>query len=345
MRIFLITFDTNLIDPEQRNDAIAMNTLEYWNKLGLIHLLKTDTMEIEFQKCKNNRRQAFFLTKSKEFKEDYGVNLVDHSKYTKHLGGLFVNSSILDEISSVLFGRLDHANKNVVERKIRDAAHLNTHYMNDRDFFITCDGHFHNKEGILKQRFNINILYPKECVSFIEEYWKKDESEGLPISNPNHGKASIIIGTEVTHHLTFMHKDKKLLEVQNYDNKYFIVTANLYNREGHDVVEVSPERVRAKGRHCKVSCSYFHENQIGILIPVNKQLYSELYVHDSNELLLKAEVFTNGDLLLYSRIYDDAGNLLAYITKESFEYKNECFRSFYEEKQENGTVNMKLTNW
>ncbi len=120
-------------------------------------------------------------------------------------------------------------------------------------------------------------------------------------------------------------------------------TGLIYTR--HHAVEVNPEKVQVKARDCKVSCSYFHENQIGILIPVNKQLYSELYIHDSDELLLKAEVFKNGDLLLYSRIYDDAGNLLAYIGKESLEHKNGCFRSFYEEKQENGTGNIKLTNW
>ncbi|MDD5451873.1 MAG: hypothetical protein PHT49_08285 [Desulfovibrionales bacterium] len=112
-----------------------MNTLEYWNNLGLIHLVKTDTMEIEFQKITNIKRQAVFLAKSKEFKEDYGVNLVGHSKYTKHLGGLFVRPSIREEISSILFGKLGSENKNIDERKIRDAAHLNTHYMNDRDFF------------------------------------------------------------------------------------------------------------------------------------------------------------------------------------------------------------------
>ena len=342
MRIFLITFDTNLINTKQRIEA--MNILEYWDSLGLIHLLKTDTMEIEFQKA-NKKKQDVFLKKSRSFKEDYGINFVGHSKYAKHWGGLFVNSSIFDEISSILFSTVGPILGKLSEKKIRDVAHLNTHYMNDRDFFVTDDSHFHDKKAILNQRFKINILYPNECVSLIEEYWKKDETDGLPIRKPNHGKASIIIGTEVTHHLTFIHREKNLLEVFNHENKCFVVVANLYDHEGQEVVVIGPEKVQAKGRHCRVSCSYFHENKIGILIPINKQLYSALYVHDSNELLLKAEVFTNGDLLLYSRIYDDAGNLLAHITKESFEYKNGCFRSYYEEKQENGRVNMKLTNW
>ena len=89
MRIFLITFDTNLINTKQRIEA--MNILEYWDSLGLIHLLKTDTMEIEFQKA-NKKKQDVFLKKSRSFKEDYGINFVGHSKYAKHLGGLFVNS-------------------------------------------------------------------------------------------------------------------------------------------------------------------------------------------------------------------------------------------------------------
>lgn len=164
----------------------------------------------------------------------------------------------------------------------------------------------------------------------------------MSVRSPNHKKASIIIGTELSHHLIITNNDKNLLEVQNYNNKYFIVSASLYNREGHRAVEVNPDKFEVKVLGCRITVSYFHENERGILMPIEKKLYSELYVHDSNELLLKAEIFKNGDLLLYCRIYDQSGRLLANISKETLQYERGCLGSFYEEKHEDGTLNMYL---
>jgi len=321
----------------------AMNTLEYWNDLGLIQLIRTDTMEIEFQKVRNETRRTTFITKAQKFKEDYGVQIVDHSQYNKYLGGPKVRPSILDELSSMLFQNISSQDKDLEQRRIRDIAHLNTHYMNDRDLFVTRDHHFHDKKDVMDERFGIKIVCPEECLSIIEQYWRKDRSDNVRIRNPNNPNASILMGNHVSHHLMVGTREETFLEIENVQNKYFVIIGNLHNQKGAHAVEINPEEIKVKTPSCRVSVSYFHENDIGILMPLKGNLYSELYIHDSAELLLKAEVFKNGDLFLYSKIYNKFGELLVSITKDTMQqHQADCVSSWYQEQNGDGTATVHL---
>lgn len=339
MKIFLITVDTNLINTKQ--EIAAMNKLEDWNNKGLIQLLKTSTMDVEFEKHKNDERRKRFLAKSSRYKEDHGINLVDHcNTFMPHC---CIRNEIFDTITEILFPNLTREDKNF-EQKIRDAMHLNTYYMNDRDFFVTNDKHFLSKKDDLKSKFGIKIIKPEKCVELIESFLKNDNSGSMPIRDPDICNPSIIVGNELSSQLCIKDNHYVYLAVKNLENKYFYVYANLWNKDGYHVAECSPEGIKCHYDKGRVSCSLNTENIKDIYMPFEKQLYSELFVSYDNELLLGAELLKSRDLLLYCKLYSTNGEIVANIHKDKCEVHPGCFFSYYMEDLGNGRVNMQIKN-
>ena len=55
------------------------------------------------------------------------------------------------------------------KNQTRDVMHIITHRDHKRDFYITNDSDFLSKKEELKTRYSINVMSPKECVSYLEK--------------------------------------------------------------------------------------------------------------------------------------------------------------------------------
>lgn len=160
-----ITLDTNCINTKQRKEAI--NKLEEWRKHGLVEIVKTDVMDTELMSGGSTFRQKA-LRKSESYREDMGVGVWDHSRWDHCRFGEESADYPLKEIRDLLFPQYNKLDDYGKKRALRDSMHLATHKMYNRDVFVTEDNHFLNKKDVLKERFGIRVLSPRELVEEIE---------------------------------------------------------------------------------------------------------------------------------------------------------------------------------
>lgn len=150
-----ITIDTNCINVRKALDSL--NKLEEWHSLGLIEIVKTDVMDTEL-------RGDARLEKSSKLNEDLGVGVWDHSRWGHAVWGGEDVHYRLEEIKKVIFPDFNKLTEKRRKNATRDAMHLATHLMHNRDFFVTLDKQILSKKEDLLREFNVEVLSPEQCV-------------------------------------------------------------------------------------------------------------------------------------------------------------------------------------
>jgi len=176
-RTLTITIDTNAINAKQRDEKL--NLLEQYSQRGLVEIFKTDVLDTELLTDKTNYAEKR-RDKASMLPEDIGICVLNHSRlgHTRLAGDEDVK--LQDEIIKVLFQKTRHQ---LTTQQLRDAMHLHTHLMHQRDFFVTTDkGHVLSKKEELHKKFGINAGTPEECLQFIEGFLSKGFD--IVIGNP-----------------------------------------------------------------------------------------------------------------------------------------------------------------
>jgi type I restriction-modification system DNA methylase subunit len=190
-----ITIDTNAINAKQENENL--NLLEQYCQRGLVEIFKTDVLDTELLTDKTNYGEKR-RHKASRLPEDIGVCVLDHSRldHTRLAGE--EDAKLQDEIIKVLFQKTRH---HLTTRQLRDAMHLHTHVMHQRDIFVTMDKYILGRKEELHKKFGINAGTPEECLQFIDGFL----SEGFDviIGNPPYVRIQTLPRDEADYYREF----------------------------------------------------------------------------------------------------------------------------------------------
>lgn len=158
-----LTLDNCVINTRKRCEA--MNQLEKWHEQGLIEIQKTSAMDTEFRDWKPG------LRKSKEYKEKLEIKRWGVSRWGHAVWGGKGLEDHWEEIFRLLFPQHKPVSE-VWEKHKRDcydALHLATHKLYSNDIFVTTNiKHILKNKDRLKTDFNIVVMTPEECCSYLK---------------------------------------------------------------------------------------------------------------------------------------------------------------------------------
>jgi hypothetical protein len=133
MYIHRIVIDADRINT--RGGIAAMNCLEAFHDAGLVEILQTSTLPVEFLKWPRGQRKA------RRYDVIGGSNMVyvTNSNIADSRLGTSGRESRFMEIHRVVFGE-PASDEEKRKHDMRDALHIDQASQHDADYFITCDG-------------------------------------------------------------------------------------------------------------------------------------------------------------------------------------------------------------
>jgi len=168
MESISITVDTNCLNAEGKLGP--MNDLEVYANRGQVSLFKTDVLDTELQQESPGPEAARRKEKSQSLPEDIGPLVIGHSRigHTRLAGES--TQAELDELTKLLLGRsFRQVARNGETRSVRDVMHLYTHIRHGRDYFVTKDRLFLEKQDAIREQYGTRVGSPAECLEFLEE--------------------------------------------------------------------------------------------------------------------------------------------------------------------------------
>ncbi len=325
MRIFQITMDSSCFaafEKRQKFENEIEELIELNNK-GWIDLIKPDVLEKETQdflekaaKIDANKITAFenLKNKTKTLATDYGIGLYGHT-YSKWIVG--DRKSKLIEVYTALWGKPLWQKGKQEKNKIRDAIHLDTHLINERDFFVTNDRHFLYKMDVLKKKFDVEILNPKECLEKIKEYWlnnsgsSQNSSQNFLILPPR-----IIAGTCLFQSLNLRTPEgQSIFSISTNTNAFYFIKGIIYDFSGDILFEIK-DRIEIYKEGACLHGIADPAREAKILL--EDKLYPHIIFIFNSEKLLEAKVLGDGSLWLFGKFYNKKGQQIAYFNKNVF---------------------------
>jgi len=317
MRIFQITMESSCFAASQKRQKFKDEIKELMdlNDKGWIDLIKPDVLEKETDDILG-RGKTSLRDKTKTLATDYGIGLWGHTHSKWIVDG---RKSKLIKIYNALWGKPLWQKGGQEKNKIRDAMHLDTHLINERDFFITNEEkHFLNKKGILKKKFNVEILNPKECLEKIKEYWLNNPGSS-PDSSRNHSILSprIIGGTCIMRGLNLRTPDgQSIFSIFTNTNGFYFIQGIIYDSSGDILLEIK-DGVKICKEEARLHALADPVRKAKILI--EDKLYPHIIFIFNSEKLLEAKVLGDGSLWLFGKFHNEKGQQIAYFNKDVLE--------------------------
>ena len=319
MRVFQITADSSCFAASDNRQSFReeIGRLLEYNVKGFVDLIKSDVLEKESEDLRSTELKSQLKNKTKRLATDYWAWFSsDHTGSGWAVGG--GSESKFEEIYSTLFGETFAGETIGNKGKIRDAIHLDIHLINERDFFITLDKkHFLNKKEILRQKFNVEVMNPQECLIAMEAYWAND-----PGSDPRSRKnlcllpPRIIAGTSLMPSLNLWTPEQKsIFSISATTDGFYFIQGIMYDSFGDRVCELEKCAIIRKQRAGLHTLS--DPGRTGRIIICGK-LYAHVILISEREKLLEAKVLGDGSLWVFGRFYNDKGQEIAHVTKEWF---------------------------
>lgn len=327
MRIFQITMESSCFAAKEKKQKFpdAIKELTKLNNKGWIDLIKPDVLERETQdflekatKITTKGITAFknLKNKTKTLATDYGTNLHGH---THSKWSISDRESKLTEVYAILWGKpLWQKGKQEIS-KIRDAMHLDTHLINERDFFVTNEKHFLDKINILKIKFNIEIMNPEECIKKIKEYWSNNSSSSSCYSsNTTILPPRIIAGTCLFNSLNLRTPEgQSVFSIFTDANGFYFIQGTIYDSSGKAILEIIKEKVKIHGEKTWLHALPDPARKAKIFI--EDKFFSHIILISNSKKLLEVKVLGDGSLWLFGKIYNEKGQQIAYFNKNVFE--------------------------
>jgi len=162
-----VTIDTCVINAMRK--IKELNLIEQYQRWGLVETVKTDALDTELLDDKT-RSATTRRKKAATLPEDVGICVIGHSRLGHTLIAGKDDAELQDELIHVLFQK---SRQQLTAQQLRDAMHLHTHLMHQRDFFVSTDKHILGRKEVLHKKFGINAGTPEECLRFVEEILPK----------------------------------------------------------------------------------------------------------------------------------------------------------------------------
>ncbi len=158
---YLIIIDTNCINARQRDPAL--NELERFLEEDNIGLETTDTLLNELERNKGYPKGQ---QKAGKYIFSMGPMVLGHSKFGTSILGSEEDDNRLGEVLKIIFGHKSRSSYSADE--MGDAVQVSTAIRYGAKFFVTRDGDLLRKSNEIKDKFEVTIINPEECVSVVK---------------------------------------------------------------------------------------------------------------------------------------------------------------------------------
>jgi len=237
MYIHRVVIDANRVNA--RGGIAAMNKLEVYHRAGLIELLQTSTLPVEFLSAPRQRAKAAQY----DVVGGTGFVYLTRGPVADAYPGTPINPSKVHEIERIVFGG-NFASEAIRIRSQTDALHVDQAWQHGVDYFVTCDG------AILAAAPALTAAGVKLCVCtdehcaaaldrfFVERYGTSDVTQ-LELKINTEGP--ILIASNDTHQIQFtdIATGDELLSIGMNGGKITICTT-VRDTAGAALVVVSP---------------------------------------------------------------------------------------------------------
>jgi len=314
MRIFQVTIDSSCFaaNPAIQKFPDEIKLLTEWNNKGWIDLIKSDVLEKETDDIQNliGKKNLKELTKS--LATDYGINLYGHSHSN---WGFQDGESRFNEIYKMIFPGIAMQDGVKTKNRVRDALHLDTHSINNRDYFVNNDVHYLSKREIIKNKFNIEIVDPKECVEIISNQWENNPGNS-PAINQNESK--IIAGTCKFDNFILREEKEIIFSIINM-NGFFVFGGYIYNSEGNKMAEFG-DKVIVSGEGFNIHAYSDPARESKIILSKNDinegRTFSSVILSHNKERILEAKILADGKIWVFGELFNSLGQRAAFFDKK-----------------------------
>lgn len=224
MRFFLLTMDANCFDARTEDDYPEVKKLKGWQESGWVDLIKTDVFEKDHVSLYGELGLLQNIeNKASDLSLDHGF-----SYGTTDIGRF---QMLYNEI---LFSGVIGGKKDKIKARMCDVGHLACHSVNERDYFLTKDGHFLRKKVELERDYGIKVRTPEECVGELENLWRNNGQFPPEVLD----SPKIIGGTSSFEQFCPRTPGGDLIfGVFKSENKYFIFRGMLRSPDGKELIE------------------------------------------------------------------------------------------------------------
>ena len=301
----MLTMDSCCFPKIGEDDSVEK--LKTWQDKGWVDLIITDVLEKETEELYGEHRKKV-EEKTKSLSKDYGLPLLGHISSKFWFSP--VNGSVEKflEIYEVVFNEpwQEKAKKN----NTRDALHLHTHLINDRDYFITRDSRILGKRDEL-ECLGIKVRTSEAAIKEMEDYWRKNGI--FPpeiITTPK-----IIVGTCFFDQFLIKKPSGSVnFAILKSKDDFFIFRGTLYSPNGEELIEFSEKPII---KHEKASLhAYSFESQNKNRIILDKKSFACVVATYNRKKILEARVLTKGHLLVQGEFFNKRGKIEVSACKE-----------------------------
>lgn len=238
MYIYRIVIDANCINA--RSGILEMTCLEEYHDAGLIEILQTSTLPVEFDKAP--------LQQAKKANK-YGVvggcgyTYIPGEKKSQSIPGAGVRLSKMEGLMDGIFGL--RLKGDAFKRALRDILHIDQAYQNDADVFVTNDKRLLEARTLLKRLgIELEVLAPAECLSKIMTNFEKNygTSELARLREKLHTHGPIVLGSNSSFGLT-IHESRygeSLIDLRFVED-HLLIKAKLRGADGQLLMELAPD--------------------------------------------------------------------------------------------------------
>lgn len=288
MYIHRIVIDANCINAKGRMDA--MNELEAYHDSGIIEILKTTTIDAEFQTAPLQKNKATkYITIGGSCHAQMG-----EGGGADAMPGAVSGDSQFYKYYTAIFG--EESSDTDRRRSLRDCLHIDQAILNNSDYFVTNEkALLRGGELVSSIRDNIAIVTPEDCLNRLHSYFSKHYGSASVdiLAEKVKSEWPVILGSNTC--FGFAIKDPSngdvLLSSRIKDGSLIIAT-KVRNESGNLILEIiEGEKIKFSSDKASVSLMGF-----GPLI-VGDKSYNQMSVGQGERVYLSVRAISSGRVL------------------------------------------------
>lgn len=295
MYIHRIVIDANCINA--KGTLEAMNMIEAYHEAGVVELLRTSTLEVEFAK------DSLWNEKAKRYMSIGGSRVHIGNGTMDSRQGAVPHKSKFYEYFKEIFPNEQSESSRI--RSLRDCLHIDQAVLNNCDYFITEDKKLisaGNSVDNLKRE--IKIVNPEQCLLGLKEYFQRCHrtSDLKQLKTILFSGGPIILGSNSSLNLEVKDPSNgEMLLCYYVKDNNLIIECNINDHEGTPIIAIE------KGKPIKVLAKDVFITTLGIgPLVVGERNVNQVYIGTDDIVYLSVRAISSSRAIfdrvrLYSR--------------------------------------------
>jgi hypothetical protein len=222
MYIHRVVIDANRINARGR--IASMNQLGDYHRRGLIELLQTSTLPVEFLSAPPQR------TKAAEYDVIGGSGFVylSSGRVADAYPGTPINPSRFSEIEQLVFGRA-FSSQRIRVRSQRDVLHIDQAWQHGVDYFVTDDKELlAGAPALTAAGFSLIVCTAEDCLTLIQKFFvqRYGTSDSAKLEATLRHQGPILVGSNSVRQIEFADSvsGDPLLSIRASENRILLST-------------------------------------------------------------------------------------------------------------------------